>query len=78
VPPQQRGWGDDPVLPQRTGQGKDQRGQHGPIRPRQPRTADLTTQNRDLMTKHEQLGDHRRIATRELWQPAEHPNGGEV
>lgn len=50
VPGQQGGRGDDPMLPQRAGQGPDQRGQHHPVRPCQPRTADLTAEHGDLVT----------------------------
>ena len=49
VPGQQRSRGDNPMFPQLTREGTDQRGQHGPVRPRQPRPTDLAAQYRDLV-----------------------------
>jgi hypothetical protein len=48
--------------PELARQGTNERGQHGPVRPRQPRPTDLTTQHGDLVAQHQQLGGHRRIA----------------
>jgi hypothetical protein len=42
APDQQGGRGDDAVLPQRAGECPDQGRQHRPVRPGQPRPADLT------------------------------------
>lgn len=62
VPGQQRGRGDDPMPPQLGRQGTNQRRQHGPVRPRQARPTNLTTQHGDFVAQHQQLGDHRRVA----------------
>jgi hypothetical protein len=51
---------------------------NGPVRPRQARPTDLTTQHGDLVAQDQQLGGHRRIAAGGLGQPAERPNGGHV
>jgi hypothetical protein len=78
VPGRQRGRGDDAMPPQLAGKGADQGGEHGPVRPGQPRPADLATQHGDFVAQHQQLGDHRGLAPRDLRQPAEHPNCGQV
>jgi hypothetical protein len=62
MPGQQGGRGDDPVSPQFAGKGADQGGEHGPVRPGQPRPADLAAQHGDLVAQHQQLRGHRRIA----------------
>jgi len=66
------------MLPQLARQSTNQRGQHGPVWPRQTRPADLATQHGDLMPQHQQLGGHRGFAARHLRQPTEHPNSGQV
>jgi hypothetical protein len=78
VPTQQRGRGDDAVLPQLKGQGTDQGRQDRSVRPRQSRLPDLAAKYCDLMPKHHQLGEHPRLTPRHLGQPAEDPNRGEV
>jgi len=60
------------------GQQPGQRGQHRPIRPRQIRPANLTTQDRDLVTQNEQLRGLRRVRSREPRQPPKHLNHRQV
>jgi hypothetical protein len=66
------------MLPQRPGKRADERGQYRPVRPRQTRLADLPTQHRDLVAQHHQIGEHRRLASADLRQLAEHSNRGQV
>jgi hypothetical protein len=78
VPGQQRGRGNDPMPPQLARQCPDQGGEHGPVRPGQARPTDLAAQHGDFVAQHQQLDDHLRLATRDLRQPAEHPNRAQV
>ena len=55
--------GDEAMLSHPPRQQPGQRGQHRPIRPRQIRSADLTAQDRYLVTENEQLGGLRRVAS---------------
>jgi hypothetical protein len=50
----------------------------GPVRPRQARPTDLPPQYGDSVAEHQQLGGHRGLPARDLRQPAEHPNRGQV
>jgi hypothetical protein len=55
-----------------------QRGQHRPIGPRQIRPANLMTQDRDLVTKDEQLRGLRPVASRDPCQASKHLNHRQV
>jgi hypothetical protein len=64
VPAQQRGRGDDPMVPELTRQSTDQGGQDGPVRPGQAWRADLATENGNFVTQHQQFGKDRGLAPR--------------
>ena len=55
MPPQHRCRGNDPAQPASLGQQPGQRREHRPIRPRQLRPPDLTTQYGDFMAQHQDL-----------------------
>ena len=48
--------------PQLPGKSANQGGEHGPVRPGQPRPTDLATQYGDFVAQHQELGGPRRIA----------------
>jgi len=78
VPRQQCGGGDEAMLPHPPWQQAGQRGQHRPIRPPQIGFADLTTQDRDLMTKNGQLRGLGRVASREPRELSKDLDHGQV
>jgi hypothetical protein len=80
VPAQQgsRG-GDQAQLPKLAArQQPDQRGQHRPVRPRQPRGLDLTLKHGDLVAQDQDLGVLGAIGPGEQGKPAEHPQRREA
>jgi hypothetical protein len=80
VPAQQgsRG-GDQAQLPELAArQQPGQRGQHRPVRPRQPRGLGLPLEHGDLMTQDQDLSVLGAIGPGEQGKPAEHPQRREV
>jgi hypothetical protein len=69
VPPQDGGWGDEPVHLQRSGQELDQGGEHGTVGPVQTRCGDLPSKDRVLVTENQDLHIFGRGGTGES-QPA--------
>jgi hypothetical protein len=62
------------MVPQRSRERPDQRGQHRPVGPVQPRARVPTSQHHDLMAQHEQLGVLRRARAGQQHQPADDPS----
>jgi hypothetical protein len=69
VPPQHRGGSDDPMQSTRRGQQPSQRREHRPIRPRQSRSPDLTTEHGNLMPQQQDLRILRPGATSQQPKP---------
>jgi hypothetical protein len=78
MPGQQRARRDNAMLAQVPREHLGQGGQHRPVRPGRPWSADLPTQHGDLVTQHQQLRRLGGIASGEERQPAEHPNHDRV
>jgi len=78
VPGQQRRGGDQPTPAQPARQDPTQRAQHRPVRPRQPRCADLAAQHRHLVAQREQLRGVDGVGTGQQHQPAEHPDQAQI
>jgi hypothetical protein len=78
VPGQQGARSHDPVQPQLPRQQPRQGGEHGTVSPVRPRPGNLTTQHRDLMPEHQDLGVLGSVASRKERQPAERPDHEQV
>ena len=78
MPGEQSAGRHDPVQPQAFWQQSRQGGHHGAVGPVRLRAGDLTTEDSDLMTEHQDLDVLRGVAAGEQRQPAEQPDHEQI